>query len=69
MPIIQRKCNEARLRASKNWRMKNPDYTYEFDHNSYYHKNIEKRRLQALQYKLVRKEFERFRKILLDYDF
>lgn len=70
MPITQNKCSKASIRASKNWNFRNmehyKEYQKEYNHNDYYHKNIEKRRLQALHYKFVRMEFEKFRKILLE---
>lgn len=66
MPSIQRKCTEERLKYARNWREKNPDYQY--DYNAYYEANIERRRQQSVHYKFVKREFEKYRKILLDYE-
>ena len=59
------KSTPAKLRASKNWSLRNPDFHYEFDHTAYYYKNAERRKKQAIHYRFVKLEFEKFRKILL----
>jgi hypothetical protein len=67
MPIIKvKKTGEVRLKNCKMWRDRNPDY--EYDHNAYYRKNIEKRREQSRHYKFVKKQFEIYRMILIDCD-
>lgn len=73
MPGVKRtnKCSDARIRASRNWQLRNPDYKYDstFDYKKYYIKNIERKREQANHYYFVKSQFKIYRFILIDYEF